>query len=506
MANEPNDSLKTPAVVVFLALAAAVVVACSPEKPEPPPPPIEEQIARLKEIQSRHVNDVLALPGVMGMCIGEAEEAGFGFSVLVDRSQPEPELPGEIEGVAVRARLRDPIQLLNGAPGCGGSNNECHNNQLPLPVEMGNSGGWASLTAGGPCSLGFKACDLGTGKVVFVSNSHCNQNPVTCGFPNLSLPNGRRWIHPGRDDVPENQATCEMDDTCTTIGQITGIEAPSCNSDSNIVDASKVESSTAQTANTFRDVGYAQAGPANVMPDDPVQKSGRTTGHTTGRVQLVSCSINVPDKGFCCGPLTMHDQIEWLPDNPLTPGDSGSALLTNEDVVRVAGLNWGSGGSVAYANRIDNVLEALDLSLNFVSCFEDCVFTAMASASPDPETTIALGHRFREGVLEKSPRGRQYTSIYYQVTDEAMRLIGADLGLLKRTVEFFRRYRGVVDDLASGVKVELADTDIEAVDRLLEEYQRAGSPMLGEALEILRKDLRDPKVLAEFGAQVGYGK
>lgn len=128
---------------------------------------MQAELERLQKIQAQVEDRILELPGVIGFGIGRSDD-GLLFNVLGDQSQPQPDLPRKIEGVPVQAQPQDPIQLLNGFPGCRDTS-PCHVDQQPFPVEMGNSGNWGSQTGSGACSLGFKACDLGTGNLVFVT-------------------------------------------------------------------------------------------------------------------------------------------------------------------------------------------------------------------------------------------------------------------------------------------------------------------------------------------------
>lgn len=473
---------------------------------------LKAEINRLRKIQVGVEKEILAVPGVLGQCIGRSE-AGLHFSVLVDRSGPKPELPTEIEGVPIRAQPRDAVQLLNGFPACGDTS-PCHVAQQPLPVEMGNSGGSIDpAAAAGACSLGFKACDLGTGKVVFVSNSHCSQS-VNCKLDPLGPNNS--WIHPGRGDVTQNPSSCISSGTCSVIGDITRHAAPSCSSNNNFTDATKVESSSAQTSMSFRDIGFPQAGAGDPMPGDLVRKSSRTTGDTVGEITNVGCIIEVPESassvfGFCCGALAMKDQIEWRPFDSVSvfkQGDSGSALLSleNEFEFQVVGLNWGGNGNFVYANHIDRVLAALNLSLNFVTCFQDCVFSAAVStAEEDFEAEaglLGLGHRFRDQILAESAVGRQFTQIYYQFSDEALGLAIRSPRLLKRTGRLLARFAPNLEELVANGRTTVTRADLDQVDRLLDDYAGYASGSMKAAIRTVRKQIVDPRVQKVLGVKV----
>ena len=273
------------------------------------------ELDRVKAIQRQHEQRILAIKGVQGIGIGRAQnESRAVFVVLVDQSWPPPLVPNRIEDVEVRLEQRAPVRLLHGGPGCA----PCHRDQFPAPVLMGNSGGLQANS--GACTLGFKACDLSSARMVFVTNSHCNvitPAPV-CG---LITAGGSfdEWVHPG---------LFEQMGSPYQIGNVAGHAAPTCPGNNNLTDATKVTSPSTLTSLGIRDVPfYPSITPGDPLPGDPVQKSGRTTGYTVGMVTAINVTVAVPaDGGFCCGPLTMKQQVEWQPEEPSAPGDSGSSL------------------------------------------------------------------------------------------------------------------------------------------------------------------------------------
>ena len=474
---------------------------------------LEEELERLREIQARVEPRILDLPGVVGLGIGKTE-AGLVFSLLVDATAHPADLPGDLEGVPARVQRRQPVRLLDGPPACGDTF-PCHVEQMPLPVEMGNSGGWVSQTGAGACSLGFKACDLVTGEVVFVTNSHCNQSASTCGFPTPGLATSG-WMHPGRMDVVSNASTCFSAGTCEAIGTITGHAAPACGSGSNFTDATKVASSGEETSIAFRDVGFPMGFPGNPLPGDLVRKSGRTSGDTAGEVVNVNVTIEAPgDGGFCCGPLTMKDQVEWQSLTGQTKGgDSGSALLSLEDEPRVVGLNWGSDGTFTYANHIERVLSALDLSLGFLDCLEDCLFSAAVEAGTrlagptrveDDADLLELGRRFRDEVLAGSRVGRRLAQMYHQFSGEAVRLARRSPRLLATTARLLLRHAPNLRELVAEGRTRVTRGDVEQVYRLLDAYARESSDAMRRAIREAQAALLDPEVQRTLGVEVAGG-
>jgi hypothetical protein len=96
-----------------------------------------------------------------------------------------------------------------------------------------------------------------------------------------------------------------------------------------------------------------------------VGKSGRTTQLTQGRITAVGVTVNVNFGGGRVG--TFKDQFSVVSTTNgaqfSAGGDSGS-LIWGWDARRTPiGLLFAGGGGVTFANRIDRVLNALDISL-----------------------------------------------------------------------------------------------------------------------------------------------
>jgi len=90
---------------------------------------------------------------------------------------------------------------------------------------------------------------------------------------------------------------------------------------------------------------------------DRVKKSGRTTGLTYGTVLVMDARVTV-DYGSD-GKAIFVDQI--ITDMKSAGGDSGSAVLDDED--SIIGLLFAGSDTVTIVNKIDNVIEALELDV-----------------------------------------------------------------------------------------------------------------------------------------------
>lgn len=95
---------------------------------------------------------------------------------------------------------------------------------------------------------------------------------------------------------------------------------------------------------------------------DRVQKTGRTTEHTTGMVEVVGSTSQV-DYGPGSGIATFQDQLVIRGDEGefSAPGDSGSAIISEDGLL--GGLLFAGGTGVTIANKISHVVSLLGVRL-----------------------------------------------------------------------------------------------------------------------------------------------
>jgi hypothetical protein len=97
-----------------------------------------------------------------------------------------------------------------------------------------------------------------------------------------------------------------------------------------------------------------------------VQKSGRTTGHTTGAVAATNATIFVRYDATCGGGrgfARFANQIRVTPGTFSGAGDSGSLVVDTSTPPRAVGLLFAGSSSSTFANPIDGVLGAFGVTL-----------------------------------------------------------------------------------------------------------------------------------------------
>lgn len=91
--------------------------------------------------------------------------------------------------------------------------------------------------------------------------------------------------------------------------------------------------------------------------DMPVKKSGRTTGVTTGTIEQIDVTARVTYGAHKVGVF-----VDQFMASPMSEGgDSGSAVVNNDN--KIVGLLFAGSNSGTVINRIQNVFEALNVTL-----------------------------------------------------------------------------------------------------------------------------------------------
>jgi len=202
---------------IILALAAVIVglvgstQQADAQRPSGRPEFTLEELAWERSVRATHEADILALPGVVGVGIGERGGEPV-IVVLLKEGTRAPNLPSSLSGVKVVAEQERPATFLNGGTVCYNfpTYQGCHDDELGFPVPMGvTTSSEAHYSAG---TLGFKACDPISGTLGYVSANH-----VAAGIPWVSHPfcyngaPGLRQFHPGLFEV---DPLCSLDPVC----------------------------------------------------------------------------------------------------------------------------------------------------------------------------------------------------------------------------------------------------------------------------------------------------
>ena len=302
--------------------------------------------ARVKAVQERHTNELMAKPGVAGTAIGPGQSARPVVLVLVEHAGV-PDLPGDLEGVPVRPLLTGKIYALpkDGTPSSGSTSSPTA--RWPRPVPIGVSTGNPTVTAG------TIACRVTNGTNVYaLSNNHvyASQNLATIGTAVL-----QPGIYDGGTSPADN------------IGTLFAFESiVMSTSASNVIDAAIARSSTAMLDKATPPDGYGlpKSATATVSFGAKVMKYGRTTGQTSGMIQGTNTIVNVT---YDVGVARFVGQLLIGGGSFSAGGDSGSLIVLSgkgANSRKPVGLLFAGGTGFTVANPIDAVLKRFGVTVD----------------------------------------------------------------------------------------------------------------------------------------------
>ena len=222
--------------------------------------------------------------------------------------------------------------------------------RFPRPVPIGVSTGQADVTAG---TIGARATD--GSKIFALSNNHifAANNSGRMG-DNLLQPG---VVDGGRDpdDVIGTLHDYETIDFCS--GRLCGM---------NKIDAAIALTTADDLQNETPEGGYGAPRSWTIEPKIgmEVQKYGRTTGYTKGRITGLNATIDV---GYAAGTARFEDQIVISGNGFSAGGDSGSLIVTDGFLLadrRPVGLLFAGTAVATLANPIDLVLNRFGVQID----------------------------------------------------------------------------------------------------------------------------------------------
>ena len=250
------------------------------------PADLHDRQARLMEIRNRHLDELMAIPGVVNVAVGFKQVGNQltdepSIVVLVERKKlelelpPDEVLPKELDGVRV-----DVMTFNEGEP------------EVLEPGDALNG-----ERSSGQGTLGFFAKVTATDEIVFVSNHHVLYDSGGQDGDEIGSP-----MHSGC-------CCC----TCNVVGtNLRAVQADDCA-------MAKLKSKT-KIKTAIPGVGQV-AGTADAVMGMTVTKHGQMTNVTTGLITLVT-------PGPPGTPVfTFRVQTNNGNDNFTKPGDSGSAVV-----------------------------------------------------------------------------------------------------------------------------------------------------------------------------------
>jgi len=333
---------------------------------------------KVRKVKAKHLKSLMKTTNVVGVGIGEKLKQGMPTGEICLRIYVVKKVPRRSLGKdniisdSLDSIPTDVVEIGQPIPFQYKGRNR--------PAVGGDSIGHFMVTAG---TLGCLVRDKTDGSTVILSNNHILANKDAPGFPRAAA--GDCIVQPGILDG----GTCAADQIATLKRWIQLIPQ---GGGTNVVDAALAQSvNPGDVQNTIHDIGCVSSWRAvsevdvisNPADPDNVQKTGRTTGYTTGKITDIDATVTINYGAY----LADHEDV-IATDSMGSPGDSGS-LLVDMSKKAVGLLFGGSPGTIVFYSKIKNVLDALNIE--FLPCGTVCLLGPIHCRLGGPDVPCRLG-------------------------------------------------------------------------------------------------------------------
>jgi hypothetical protein len=344
-----RKSIKIGFIIGLLSIALALFwIGCGNDTPDNPEvsyssAPPNDVIEKVKAVQEKHTEELMAIPDVVGTAVGLAEDNTLEVVVLTKKSDVKG-IPASLDGVRIKVAVTGEIKALkNPTNPVAPIDLTDPTKRFPRPVPIGVSTGHPAITAG------TISCRVKKGENVYaLSNNHVYANENKAAL-------GDNVLQPGRYDGGVNPT----DKIGTLSAFVPIVFTKKAN---NVIDAAIALSSTGDLGNSTPSNGYGTPKSTIALASIkmPVMKYGRTTRLTKGSIYAVNATVNV---GYSKGTARFIKQIIITPGTFSAGGDSGS-LIVEESTLKPVGLLFAGSSTMTIANPIDAVLTSFGVTVD----------------------------------------------------------------------------------------------------------------------------------------------
>ena len=321
------------------------------------PNPTQTSLSAALAAQARVTEEWMDRPGVVGTAVARGPSGQAVVKVYLT-AMGAAMLPQTVAGVSVLTEVTGPIVSLADPPAWAASRMLLAADAedvdpkagFPRPVPIGVSTGHPDVTAG---TIGARVTD--GARIFALSNNHVFAN-------NNSGREGDNLLQPGVADGGRNP-----DDVLATLYDFEpiqfcgGVACPF-----NKIDAALALTTADDLGTETPEDGYGspRSETLEATLGMTVQKYGRTTGHTVGRVTGINAIIDI---NYRTGTARFEGQIVISDGGFSTGGDSGS-LIVSKGLLnanrRPVGLLFAGSPTNTIANPIDLVLDRFDVRVD----------------------------------------------------------------------------------------------------------------------------------------------
>jgi hypothetical protein len=300
----------------------------------------------VKAVQERHTAKLMMVKGVVGTAIGHDQADQPDIKVFVE-DEGVAGLPKKLDDVSVEIVVTGKIYALKPVKPSPSVDPTAW---FPRPVPIGVSTGHPAITAG---TIGCRVKDA-SGNVYALSNNHVYADE------NKGVRNIDYVLQPGVYDSGQ-------DTDFYRIGILSDYFMIDFFGGDNTIDAAIALSSTSMLGNATPSNGYGTPKSTTKLASIKlaVQKYGRTTGLTSGKIYATNATVNV---GYDTGTAKFVGQLIISPGTFSAGGDSGSLIVTKSRTAsennKPVGLLFAGSSLYTIANPIDTVLDAFGVTID----------------------------------------------------------------------------------------------------------------------------------------------
>jgi hypothetical protein len=333
-------------------------------------------VRAVKALQDKVTRDLMKTEDILGTAIGVDQNGAASLVVYVEKDGRKTgellqTVPGVVDGVPVRVELTEKFRALGRPPGKGKNGGGGttsgpgvpHTGAQTLPIQLGTSGGWRNDLANGYCCGGTLGSLVSVNNVQYIlSNYHVLEADIVLGGNSIIATDGSPVVQPGLIDVGCNAASTLNVGTLRVTHSL-----PNNNVDVGLAQATP---GAVAADGSILEIGPISRTTLGAALNQPVKKSGRTTGLTRSYISGLNATISVTYDNECAGGTAFTKTFtgQVVINNPnsafLAGGDSGSLMV--EDVAtnaRAIGLLYAGSSSAAIANPIGEVLTFIGAQL-----------------------------------------------------------------------------------------------------------------------------------------------
>jgi len=314
----------------------------------------DPDVQAVMQVQNKHTTKLMEDKNIVGTATGLTPDGKIAILVFLENGNSTPKgmktlssMPTDIEGIPVITQVTGAFKALK-------SSGVSHTAKQTPPIQLGTSGGWRYDLANGYCCGGTIGSLIQKGTTQYVlSNYHVFWGDIVAGGNSRVATAGDPVIQPGLIDVGCTAANAQNVANLSGSGSL-----PTANVDAGYA---QVIPGMVRTDGAILEVGTISATTVAAYVNQPVKKSGRTSGLTRTTVSGLNATISVQYDTECAGTVaftkTFTGQIVLKGGRFIQSGDSGSLMV--EDVTtnpHAVGLCFAGSGTNGIANPINAVL------------------------------------------------------------------------------------------------------------------------------------------------------